>query len=114
MRVSKTDRISHAHVERLNEVSKACRERGAKVEILNVDISSDSAEFERQLLAIDSKYPLDLLVANAGVNGRTLLGAGSISGDARAHTAVESAPEMFFVEAMKPIVQGRRIAVCIT
>jgi short-subunit dehydrogenase len=60
-------------IERLAGVSEACRKRGATVEAMAVDVVNREA-MEAWIAAADSKVPLDLVIANAGVSGGTLRG----------------------------------------
>ncbi|CAG8707966.1 6567_t:CDS:2, partial [Funneliformis mosseae] len=51
--------------EKLNKVARVCEEKGAKCEILKIDISNIEA-LTNALENFDDKYPIDLLFANAG------------------------------------------------
>lgn len=61
---------------RLGEVAFACRGRGAKVDLIAVDVR-DRAGMGKAMLEAHGRQPVDLLIANAGVSGGT-------DGDARA------------------------------
>lgn len=54
--------------KRLDNVATYCRHKGAKVSAKVVDVTNqkDMAEW---LNAIDSEYPLDMIIANAGIAG---------------------------------------------
>ncbi|RIA89931.1 hypothetical protein C1645_805986 [Glomus cerebriforme] len=51
--------------EKLNKVAEQCRKKGAKCEILKIDIS-DIESLKKALEDFDDRYPIDLLFANAG------------------------------------------------
>jgi len=53
--------------ERLEEVAQLCREKGANVEILQVDVAQRD-EMREKLLEYNRKYPIDIVIANAGVS----------------------------------------------
>jgi short-subunit dehydrogenase len=54
------------NLERLEAVAAGCRARGAQVEIACVDVRN-AAAVQAWLFDFDTRYPLDLLIANAGV-----------------------------------------------
>ena len=54
------------HQDRLNETAKICRDRGANVESISMDIR-DRGNLIDWILRFDSSYPVDLIIANAGV-----------------------------------------------
>lgn len=55
---------------RLEEVAHSCRESGAAVRTAVLDVA-DAAAVASWLLAFDAAWPIDLLVANAGVSSGT-------------------------------------------
>lgn len=55
---------------RLNAVSGACRGKGAAVISCLVDVT-DADAFKNWLLQMDQQYPIDLVIANAGISGGT-------------------------------------------
>lgn len=57
-------------VERLNAVVSACTEAGADVDAETLDVT-DRASMAAWLEAADQRAPLDLVIANAGVSGRS-------------------------------------------
>ena len=57
----------------MRRVQDVCEARGAQVTSLLVDVT-DVQKFERMLLQVDARQPVDLLLVNAGVNGRLVLG----------------------------------------
>jgi short-subunit dehydrogenase len=59
------------HEARLARVARACRDTGASVETGVADVRDRRAVSER-LLTFDSRSPIDLLVANAGILGGAL------------------------------------------
>lgn len=56
---------------RLNEVATVCRAKNATVETSTTDVT-DRNSFAKQLLAWDDKYPVDILITNAGISGSDL------------------------------------------
>src|SRR5262245_18600833 len=54
------------HAERLEQVARSCRDKGASVETGTADVRDRAAIGEWQL-AFDSRAPIDLLLANAGM-----------------------------------------------
>lgn len=55
---------------RLAAVAAACRERGAGVETAPVDVR-DKGAMAAFIRGADDRYPLDLVIANAGISGGT-------------------------------------------
>jgi len=53
--------------ERLDAVASQCREAGAHVLVERFDLS-DTARLQQWLLDVDASFPLDLVIANAGLN----------------------------------------------
>lgn len=53
-------------LESLKQVKLLCENNGAIVEIFPMDVS-DKKSMESAVLAFDQKYPLDLIIANAGI-----------------------------------------------
>lgn len=71
--------------ERLEKISAECRKRGGEVTSSLVDVTQVDA-MEAWLLARDAAFPIDLLIANAGISGGTGgLGSG-IFGESPAQT----------------------------
>ena len=58
--------------ERLSEVKLQCEELGSVVHTVSLDVTDKDAMREA-ICAADDKCPLDLVIANAGVNAPTLL-----------------------------------------
>lgn len=56
--------------KRLESVASKCREKGAVVNIISADIRNEEV-VSKWLYEIDDKYPVDLVIANAGVSGGT-------------------------------------------
>jgi len=54
-------------IERLEDVANLCKIKGAKVEILQVDTTQREGMREK-LIDYNSKYPIDIVIANAGVS----------------------------------------------
>lgn len=55
------------NAERLAEVKAECEAKGASVSTASIDVAAREAMHD-WLLDFDSKYPIDLLVANAGIS----------------------------------------------
>lgn len=58
--------------ERLSEIKLQCEELGAVVHTVSLDVT-DKHAMREAVCAADDKCPLDLVIANAGVNAPTLL-----------------------------------------
>ncbi len=56
--------------ERLQETVKHCMEKGADVEFAVLDVT-DATALENWIVAMDALYPLDLVIANAGISAGT-------------------------------------------
>jgi short-subunit dehydrogenase len=54
------------NLERLESVASACRARGAEVVVGRVDVR-DSTAIQEWVFDFDERFPIDLLIANAGV-----------------------------------------------
>ena len=54
------------HAERLQQVARSCRDKGAAVETGMADVR-DRYAISEWLLSFDARTPIDLLVANAGI-----------------------------------------------
>lgn len=85
---------SFISVDRMRRIQELCEARGAQVTSLLVDVT-DVQRFERMLLQVDARIPIDLVLVNAGVNGRQVIGA----------KADDDMDEDDFVAVMKPIIQ---------
>jgi len=59
--------ITGRNENRLKEVAEECEEKGAKVHIINVDVL-DRERLSNELLHFDEEYPIDILIANAGLS----------------------------------------------
>lgn len=79
------------NLDRVNQVAEACRSKGATVECMIVDVT-DGDKLADLLSKFDASYPVDLLIANAGITGRILTGK-------KAHELGETD----FVDMLKPI-----------
>ena len=62
--------INGRNAERLQEVAKKCQEKGADIETSEVSVTDRSA-MASWMEACNSKAPLDLVIANAGISGGT-------------------------------------------
>lgn len=56
--------------QRLEDVAEFCRERGAKVGVGILDVRKKPA-LSKWLIEFDEEYPIDLLIANAGISAGT-------------------------------------------
>lgn len=83
--------LSGRNAERLEAVAKLCRERGAAVEAVVMDVR-DQAAMERWICRADDERPLDLVVANAGIS------AGM--GESRAGESAAQVRDLFDVNVM--------------
>ncbi len=57
---------------RLDAVAEACRDRGARVETVQLDVR-DFVGLMAWIAAFDERNPVDLIIANAGIAGATAL-----------------------------------------
>ena len=64
--------LADLHTEKLSKVKLQCEKLGAVVNIISVDVT-DKDKMRKAVCAADDECPLDLVVANAGVNAPTLL-----------------------------------------
>lgn len=62
--------LSGRNEERLEQVAKACRAKGAMTDIAVLDVAQ-SGMMEDWIVDIDEAHPLDLVIANAGISGGT-------------------------------------------
>jgi len=62
--------LSGRNEKRLNETLEECRMKGANVSGEVLDVTNQKATSE-WIQKIDSEYPLDLVIANAGISGGT-------------------------------------------
>ena len=58
------------NAQRLGEVAKACRAKGAQVDEAIIDVT-DRAAMKSWIETLDARAPLDLVIANAGISGGT-------------------------------------------
>ena len=84
--------------DRLAEVAVGCRERGADVTLMVIDVRDRDA-MARELEAAFARRRIDLLVANAGVSGGT-------EGDQRAIVDINVGGVLNTVEPVIPLMQG--------
>lgn len=59
---------------RLRQVAEACRTKGALVAAILADVA-DAEVMAQATILVDDAYPLDLVIANAGVSGATIGGS---------------------------------------
>jgi short-subunit dehydrogenase len=97
--------LSGRNGERLGSVAAACRNAGASVEEKIVDVS-DASAMARWLTDCDSRNPVDLVIANAGISAGT--GGGSEPpSQARAIFAVNLDGVLNTVLPLLPALQQR-------
>lgn len=80
--------LSGRHEDRLLAVAQACQKKGAKTDVAVLDVTNKAA-MEGWIEDIDTKAPIDLLIANAGISGGT---GGAVAGE-----DVEQARQIFDV-----------------
>jgi short-subunit dehydrogenase len=69
--------LTGRNAERLEEVATSCRARGAHVATTTIDVR-DAMSLKKFIEQFDEKYPVDLVIANAGVSATTSGGADDI------------------------------------
>ncbi len=69
--------LSGRNGERLENVATACRAKGAIVETTTLSVAATGL-MQDWVMAMDQKFPLDLVIANAGISGGT---GGSMLGE---------------------------------
>lgn len=74
--------------DRLEAAAQSCRALGAKVETIAASVTDRDA-MDQWIREVDARYPLDLVIANAGISGGT---GGSMTGE-----GVEQARKIFDV-----------------
>lgn len=62
--------LTGRNAERLEEVAKSCRARGAHVVTSSIDVR-DALALKNFIEAFDNQYAIDLVIANAGVSATT-------------------------------------------
>jgi len=62
--------LSGRNAERLEDVAAACRAKGAVVQDRVIDVQ-DQSKMAAWIVEADQHYPLDLVIANAGISGGT-------------------------------------------
>lgn len=62
--------LTGRNAERLEQVAKTCRARGAEIVLEVVDVT-DAEAMQDWLEKFDNTYPVDLVIANAGISGGT-------------------------------------------
>jgi NADP-dependent 3-hydroxy acid dehydrogenase YdfG len=92
--------LSGRNKDRLTKVAEVCRSKGARVELLVVDVT-ESEKLASELASFDEKYPIDLIIANAGVVAATVrpdkIGASDL-----------------FVDVLRPITETNYLGVIST
>lgn len=87
--------------QRLEQVAVACRAKGAEVELGLVDVR-DRAAMRDFLLAADARRPLELLLANAGIN--TGLPAGELAEDPDAVRGIFAINLLGVLNTVEPLI----------
>lgn len=87
--------------QRLEQVAVACRAKGAEVELGMVDVR-DRAAMRDFLLAADARRPLELLLANAGIN--TGLPAGELAEDPDAVRGIFAINLLGVLNTVEPLI----------
>lgn len=87
--------------QRLEQVAVACRAKGAEVELGMVDVR-DRAAMRDFLLAADTRRPLELLLANAGIN--TGLPAGELAEDPDAVRGIFAINLLGVLNTVEPLI----------
>jgi len=87
---------------RLEDAAARCRAKGATVETATVDVR-DRAAIRDFILAADARAPLDLVLANAGIN--TGLPSGALAEDPEAVRGIVSINLLGALNTVEPIVE---------
>lgn len=87
---------------RLEDAAARCRAKGATVEAATVDVR-DRAAIRDFILAADARAPLDLVLANAGIN--TGLPSGALAEDPEAVRGIVSINLLGALNTVEPIVE---------
>lgn len=87
---------------RLEAIATECRARGAEVEIGQVDVR-DRQGMHDFLRATDAKHPLDLVVANAGIN--TGLPSGALAEDPEAVRGIFAINLLGVFNTVEPVIE---------
>ena len=99
--------LTGRHEPRLKEIAEYCRDRGAEVSTLALDIT-EAAVFAGWIAARDEARPLDLVIANAGISGGTdKAGGGEDAGQARRIFAVNLHGVINTVMPVIPLMRSR-------
>ena len=87
---------------RLEQAAERCRDKGAEVETALVDVRDRQAMHDF-IRAADAKAPLDLVLANAGIN--TGLPAGALAEDPEAVRGILSINLIGALNTVEPIIE---------
>lgn len=87
---------------RLEDAAARCRAKGATVETATVDVR-DRAAMREFILAADARAPLDLVLANAGIN--TGLPSGALAEDPEAVRGIVSINLLGAFNTVEPIIE---------
>lgn len=96
------------NLPRLTDVADLCRAQGATVVLDNFDLT-DTAQLQQWLLERDAQAPLDLVIANAGVNiNMGIDNSGERWGEIQALLQVNVIAAMATVHTVLPAMRARR------
>jgi short-subunit dehydrogenase len=101
--------LAGRNAERLAEVGAICREKGASVHTLRVDVT-DAEATETWLLERDQAHPIDLLIACTGIGGAAVVApkSGETGAQAREIFAVNTIGVVNTVTPILPRMIARR------
>jgi short-subunit dehydrogenase len=98
--------LTGRHAERLAAVATACRQRGAEVTAVPLEVT-DQAAMSLWLHEIDHQHPIDLVIANAGISAGTGRG-GEGEAQTRAIFAVNLEGVLNTILPVLPALAARR------
>lgn len=96
-------------LDSLEEVAAQCRDKGADVQVMSIDVT-DKDRVREWVLACDAQVPLDMVIANAGLGGEiSLAGDKGESEDAvRQLFDVNLNGVLNTIEPLKPVMIARK------
>lgn len=94
-------------VTRLDQIAEKAERRGATPTIKSLDVT-DSAGMSAWLESRDALQPIDLIIANAGISGGTVFGAGEDDATARAIFATNLTGVLNTIHPVIPSMMARR------
>lgn len=93
--------------DRLADITEICREKGAAVEPLVLNVT-ERAETEKQIVLWDERNAIDIVIANAGVSGGTSMDAAQSEEQLREIIATNLDGTFNTVNPLIPRMQARR------